>query len=404
MMPPVDRGPDPATPAKHAPLAWIELPPSSPDPIAEQDEAPVEEAKDERGEKDALSKKPDEAKARRGGKQSPTAPRNRRGTRPGPRGPALEPKLAQPSAKTPESQASLGPESESKENEGGLLSMRAGPGRAQAPGPKPGPRPAPKHGRGDLLGNASDLASAVAPVVRPRRDADLGPRYPKTKKIGKYTFERAGDGRLTYRDPQEDFLAVLLDDGQVEFESRSSAVGGICAAGLCVTAGGLRKKNERKRKNMNRVRVRFAPVLVGLAINFGSTRGIPKKQLDFLHETFDARLRMRLRVAKRRRNKRLKHLSQEFARIWRIHPRKRAKSLLMDKVLELEPPYKPPQNPKVDADPLLVELYEQERHAVDVICERLLRMMRRNQSPAEPQGFGPQELARIEARCKVLRD
>lgn len=255
-----------------------------------------------------------------------------------------------------------------------------------------------------VLGGRSAMVDVVQRVRDPAPAGTGEARYPKRKVIGDYSFERTPDGRLTYRDPQGDFLAALLPDGQVEFESRAPVVGGICAAGVCVTAGGLRKDKERKREKLNRVRVRFAPVLVGMSLQFGSTRGIPKKQLDFLDATFEARLRMRMRVARRRQAQALKGLSQEMARIWRTRARPKAKALILHRVFDLKEPVDVPQELEPGDRAMLRELGEDERKAYETVCTQVQRFIRRHLEQKVADGFVLDDLRRVQERCAQLQD
>lgn len=255
-----------------------------------------------RDEVDSTSEPRSDGHSERAGSTEATAPEQRANQREPKSRTAHGPKRSDQNA--PSQPENSGPRESAPS--GPLLKLRGGP--TQDFGPS------------RLGGSPEQRAQSVRRVPEPA-PARARRGWTRSKIIRGYRFEREADGLLTYRDPSKDFIAVLRKDGSVEFESRAAAGVGVCAAGLCVTAGGLRKKGEKKRKAMNRVRVRFAPVPLGIGGQFGSTRGIAQKQLALLDATFSLRLAMRF--------------ERELQRIWRELPRAKARERIMRRAQEL---------------------------------------------------------------------
>lgn len=256
--------------------------------------------------------------------------------------------------------------------------------------------------RAHILGTDSQKRNALSDLS-PTDQANPPPiRKRRRIIIADYPFERDIDGSLRYTDPSQDFLALLHDDGSVEFESRALAQGGICALGLCVVAGGVRSAKERKRKHLNRVRVRFAPVPLGIGGSFGSTRGLPAKQLKFLRATFEARLEMRLKDMAKKRARHLQGLSRELRKIWRTRPSKEARRIILARAFDLEPSAPVPEDLEPQRKRQLQALRIEEEKGLRSICEQVLDFVRRKHRATQLGGFTDQELTKVKNHCAMF--
>lgn len=258
-----------------------------------------------------------------------------------------------------------------------------------------------------LQGDQRAKAKAIGPVgtnSRSQGATDQTPKQPGLR-IGDYHFARERGGKLTYRDPAKDFLASILPDGSVEFESRAAAKVGLCTLGMCITTGGVRKKHERKRMQFNRIRIRFAPIPIALMANFGSTRGIPKKQLDLLRATFERRFLMRRQHLLKLQNKALAQLPAELRRIWNSYPRIKAKAIITQRALEVHAPQENEVNTK-DLDPesrrLSLELQAFQRSGAEKSCQLVLHFAQARHESKIPQGFRASEIQNIKGHCLRL--
>lgn len=266
-------------------------------------------------------------------------------------------------------------------------------------GSPPPMRPSP---RVLALGRESHKAAAVRRVEHPFGLAPPSSSRPKVKEIEGYRFVREAGGWLTYRDPAQDFIAVLRPDGDLEFETRGAVGGGACLAGVCVMAGGLRNSRERKRKVLNRVRVRLTGVPLGIGGQFGSKRGISQKQLKLMQATFETRFRMKLALEKKRLAKLLRNLPLELYRVWRSNPRDQAKKVILSRALDLEAPQKGSAKGDDRTQLALDALHTQQKAGIRVMCARVLKFVRRNQAPTVEQGFGAAQIEQVQRHCAGL--
>lgn len=220
--------------------------------------------------------------------------------------------------------------------------------------------------------------------------------------FGSYTFYPEADGLLTYRDPQKDFIAVLMSNGDMEFETRAVAAGGLCAIGVCVQAGGLRAKNERKRKRLNRVRIRFAPVPLGVGGVFGSLRGVEQRQLELMRATFEARFEMRIETQRRWQKAALQRLGQELKEVVSNQPPRMARKILLDRALEIGVETMDPAQLDPRTRSLRMRLHERKKAGAVAMCEKILRFAQGLVKPKPRWVFEPKDLVRILRHCEAL--
>lgn len=287
------------------------------------------------------------------------------------------------SSSTPESKAPT-----TGSAQGSLLEMRG------LPSVKTERRP------GHLLHSKRALEAAIVAVPEPRLSSMIPEGSETGRKIGKYTFYPEADGLLTYRDPQKDFLAVLMPNGDMEFETRAPVLGGLCALGVCVQAGGLRSNKERKRKHLNRVRVRFAPVPLGIGGQFGSLRGVEKRKLDLLRATFEARFEMRIQTQHRLQKAALERLNGELRRILEGSSASDARRSILARAMELAVEDVGPQG---KARGLRARLLMQEQRGALLMCKRILAFVKAHQKPAGRALFRASDAMKIYEHCERLR-
>lgn len=263
----------------------------------------------------------------------------------------------------------------------------------------------------DMAGglNIRDQAALNAAIERPRRGVIERPKPEKGKdhrgpgrRIGEYTFYPEANGKLTYRDPQKDYLAVLMPNGDIEFETRFPVTGGICALGVCVQVGGLRGKSEPRRKRLNRVRLRFAPVPLGVGGNFGSLRGIDDRKLQLMRATFQARLEMRVNYAQRLLRKELRGVHEELEHILFTQTRSQARRLIIARALEIDVRDPDFGNSDARTEKLLRPLFEQKKAGARAMCQKILGFVQRHAGLGERAVFVRADIDVVARHCRSI--
>lgn len=261
-----------------------------------------------------------------------------------------------------------------------------------------------------VLGSRAALTDTIPDSLpKPKHSANqpTGVESPKketsTLRIENYKFEKETQGHLTYRDPSKDFIAVIMPNGDLEFETRAPVQGGLCALGICTEIGGLRRRGDKKRKFLNRVRIRFAPVPLGLGLQFGPLQGVDSKKADLVRATFDFRLGLRVRHLTRIQKLALKHLKREMVRISSYEDPQKARRTFLARVIEIgvetfDSRQVPPKNRR-----LLRQLNQQTTQGAIRMCDAMLSFA--STPPAEiPAGiFTAKDIAKISAHCESLR-
>lgn len=292
-------------------------------------------------------------------------------------------------------------ESESQESSKGssLLTMRGSKSpRARLPS---GPLMHRKDALALSIERPVDLVPSSARGGDPSQGAHRRGRA--ERKIGDYSFYQDADGNLSYRDPQKDFIALITPNGDVEFETRAPASGGLCALGVCVQAGGLRKKGERKRKHLNRVRIRFAPVPLGVGIQFGSLRGVERKKLELMQATFQARFEMRIDAQHRLQKAALAGLDIELEEIITKKPASVARKIVLARALEIDVERLDETQRASSAHELLRRLVARKKVGAAAMCERILALIRRDISGSARNIFIQEDADRVERHCERLK-
>lgn len=270
----------------------------------------------------------------------------------------------------------------------------------------------PKQGLGSIVHSKDALESAIASGAGSfLLDKDPAPSSSKPSKrrvgsgrsFGEYTFYPEAGGLLTYRDPQKDFIAVLMPNGDVEFETRAPAFGGLCALGVCVQVGGLRSKGERKKKHLNRVRIRFAPVPLGLGGQFGSLRGVEQRKLALMQATFEARFEMRFDAQHRLQKAALARLDEELRKIITTKPALVARKLVLARALELDVEEPLQQQKHAGLRTLEQKLIARKNDGAVAMCEKILEMIKGELAPAASKSFRQRDAKIVETHCEKLK-
>lgn len=265
--------------------------------------------------------------------------------------------------------------------------------------------------RRDRVGGLAirDQAALTSAIDKPRRGSIELRKPGKGKarrgpgrRIGEYMFYPEADGRLTYRDPQKNYLAVLMPNGDIEFETRAPVLGGVCALGVCVHAGGLRSQSKRKRKHLNRVRIRFAPVPVGVVGNFGSLRGIDDRKLQLMRATFQARLEMRVHQAQRLLSKALRGIHGELEHILATQTSAQARRLIIARALELDGRAQGFGRSDDRTKKLLGPLFEQKRAGARAMCQKILAFVQGHVGPGKGAVFTRRDVTDLARHCRSL--
>lgn len=221
--------------------------------------------------------------------------------------------------------------------------------------------------------------------------------------IEKYKFRKEAENLLTYRDPSDDFIAVLMPNGDLEFETRAPVSAGLCALGICTEVGGIRRRGEKKRKSLNRVRVRFAPIPVGFGMQFGSLRGVEAKKADIVRATFEVRLRLKIAHLRRVQKRALATIETEMLRIKRRMSLEKAREILLARVLEINVDHFKMQQADSRTRKLLGSLNNQGIRGAVRLCQAILEFASRHLVKEPTDRSSEVYLQSMSNHCRKLR-